>query len=136
MVEAQNLYKNLENASNIFRYNHFYEIPTRIDKYYRAPIAKNNLNLSNPLSLSEAGSNFYVAFGAYDKGMKHTLDELSWTYEFYKFTSPQIYINSPYEIYSRDVNLFYNTPKNKVVYIVEPKQTIIDDNLKDYGPEA
>jgi len=136
MVDATNMYRNLENVSKIFRYNHDIDFFSRIEKYQRRPInMKEEMNLTNPLSLMEAGSDFNIVISEYIKGNKFTIEDVSKTYDFFKFSTPRIYINNPYEIYSRDVNAYHNNPESRMFYIVEPKQLNIDSTLKNYGSD-
>ena len=135
MIEAHKLYKNLQNAPNFFRYNHDFAVGTMLRQYNLiAKHMRDDLNLTNPLSLTVGTSDFMFRFSENDKGMKFNLDEKMKIYDFYKFTPPIIYINNPNQIYSKDDTPYNNNPKIKTTYIVEPKQMIIDDNLKDSEP--
>ncbi|KAL7012612.1 hypothetical protein ACKWTF_014954 [Chironomus riparius] len=136
MVDAQNLYKNINEAPSMFKYVHNILYYTRVEKFLRAPIHYKELNLTNPLKLTQADSKFELKISAFDKTMKNTLDDMLNTYDYYKFASPRVYINNPYELYHKDVSSFYSNRRSRIVYIVEPKQILIDDNLKDYGPNA
>jgi len=136
MVDAQNLYKNIKNAPQMFKYVHNILYYTRVKKFLRAPMMCKEPNLTNPLKLTQADSKFELKISAFDKTLKSTLDGMMNSYEYYKFASPRVYINNPYEIYNRDVSSYYSNRGSRVMYIVEPKQIRIDDNLKDYGPDA
>ncbi|XP_070508447.1 sodium channel protein Nach-like isoform X2 [Chironomus tepperi] len=136
MVDAQNLYKNIKNSPKMFKYVHNILYFTRVEKFLRSPMQYKDLNLSNPLKLTLADSHFELRILKQDKTMRNTLDNMLNTYDYYKFASPRVYINNPYEIYNRDFSSYYSNRYSKVMYVVEPKQILIDDNLKDYGPDA
>lgn len=136
MIDAHNLYKNVQNSTKNFRYSHDFPIQTRIEKYYRRAVRKEELNLTNPLKIPGGDASFQFSFLGSDKGFEHSLEKQMRTYDFYKFAAPHIYIHNPFEVYSKDVNSYFGNLEGKVTYIVEPKQMIIDDNLKESGPDA
>lgn len=133
LVDANLLYKNLENAPQVFTYQHDLELSASIDKYARDSV--DMINFTNPLSLMDASSDFSIEVLERIKGMKWNVDEFAKTYDFFKFTSPRIYINNPYEIYSPS-DAFYNNPESRMFYFIEPKQLIIDSTLTDYGSDV
>lgn len=134
-ISDKRLYKDLQNVPHMFRYKHNIGNSLMIEKYQRAPILYKHLNLTNPLSLMEPNSNFNIFMREFTKGFKQTINEMTNSYDFYKFPTPRIYIHNPYELYSRYSVSYYNYPDAKVIYIVDPKQKLIDDNLKDSVPE-
>jgi hypothetical protein len=136
MVDAQNLFKNIKKAPKMFKYVHNILYFTEVKKYLRSPINPKLLNMTNPLKLTQADSNFRFRVGTFDKSMRNTLDDMMNTYDYYKFASPRVYINNPFEIYNSYVSSYYSNRRSRVLYIVEPKQILIDDNLKDYGPDS
>jgi hypothetical protein len=71
-----------------------------------------------------------------DKSMKYELTQILNAYDQYTFVSPHIYLNSPNEMYSRDTNSYYSNKGRKIVYFIDPKQTMIHETLLDYGPEV
>lgn len=136
MIDAHNLYKNVQSAKKSFRYSHDFTIRSRVEKYYRRAALKEELNLTNPLKIPRGDSSFQFSFLGSDKGFEYSLEQQMQTYDFFKFASPQIYIHNPFEVYSKDVSSYYGSLEGKVTFIVEPKQMIIDDNLKESGAEA
>lgn len=136
MIDSQKLYKNLDNAPRIFSYKHDILYMTRIRKFMRAPINPNKHGKINPMNLTVPNSNFEVRVLPKDKSMKYDLGDILNTYDYYKFASPHFFINSPYEMYSKDVNSYFTNRGSKTLYYINPKQTLIHETLTDYGPDV
>ena len=121
MVDSQKIYKDLDKAPKIFSYSHDIMYFTRIDKYGTTPIVASRLNETNPLNLTNTDSDFRIRIAPKDKSMKYNLNEILNTYDYYTYASPQVYINSPFEMYNKDSNSFFTNQANKIAYFVDIK---------------
>lgn len=135
VVNAEDLYNDLENSPEIFNYTQDWLVLRQIFKYRMTAVDPYLAERNFPARTIYVNSGFYLRLWGFKMAFFTFSRRVSSNHDSYVFNSPQIIIHDPYGFYGKSSENYFSVRDQKVKYLVSPKMTLIDENLKAYDAD-